>query len=35
VHTRLDQGNAPWAEYEASRAALGSAMKKLGFEKKR
>ena len=35
VHTRLDQGNAPWAEYEGSRTALGAAMKKLGFEKKR
>jgi bifunctional non-homologous end joining protein LigD len=31
VHNRLDQGNAPWADYEKSRAALGSAMKKLGF----
>lgn len=35
VHTRLDEGNAPWADYEASRATLGGAMKKLGFEKKR
>jgi bifunctional non-homologous end joining protein LigD len=34
VHTRLDQGNAPWADYEESRVALGAAMKKLGFEKK-
>jgi bifunctional non-homologous end joining protein LigD len=35
VHTRLDQGNAPWDAYEKSRVALGAAMKKLGFEKKR
>jgi bifunctional non-homologous end joining protein LigD len=35
VHTRLDQGNAPWADYEKSRCTLGAAMKKLGFEKKR
>jgi bifunctional non-homologous end joining protein LigD len=32
VHTRLDAGNEPWAEYEASRATLAAAMKKLGFE---
>ena len=32
VHQRLDQGNAPWAEYEGSRVALAAAMKKLGFE---
>jgi bifunctional non-homologous end joining protein LigD len=32
VHSRLDQGNAPWADYEASRTSLGAAMKKLGFE---
>jgi bifunctional non-homologous end joining protein LigD len=31
VHNRLDQGNAPWDDYEASRAALAPAMKKLGF----
>jgi bifunctional non-homologous end joining protein LigD len=31
VHSRLDQGNAPWADYESSRATLGPAMKKLGF----
>jgi bifunctional non-homologous end joining protein LigD len=30
--SRLDQGNAPWADYEASRTTLGAAMKKLGFE---
>lgn len=33
VHARLDQGNAPWADYEASRASLGAAMKKLGFQR--
>lgn len=33
VHTRLDQGNAPWADYEASRAPLAAAMKKLGFRR--
>ena len=33
VHTRLDQGNAPWSEYEASRATLASAMKALGFKR--
>jgi bifunctional non-homologous end joining protein LigD len=32
VHTRLDAGNEPWADYEASRATLPAAMKKLGFE---
>jgi bifunctional non-homologous end joining protein LigD len=32
VHERLDEGNAPWADYEKSRATLASAMKKLGFE---
>jgi bifunctional non-homologous end joining protein LigD len=32
VHSRLDQGNAPWADYEASRITLEAAMKKLGFE---
>ena len=31
VHERLDQGNAPWQDYEASRSALGPAMKLLGF----
>jgi len=33
VHTRLDQGNDPWSEYEASRASLASAMKALGFKR--
>lgn len=32
VHTRLDQANEPWADYEASRVVLGPAMKKLGFK---
>jgi bifunctional non-homologous end joining protein LigD len=32
VHTRLDQGNTPWGDYEKSRVALGAAMKKLGFK---
>jgi bifunctional non-homologous end joining protein LigD len=31
VHTRLDEGNVPWDDYEKSRATLGGAMKKLGF----
>jgi bifunctional non-homologous end joining protein LigD len=31
AHTRLDQGNEPWADYAKSAAALGRAMKKLGF----
>ena len=31
VHERLQQGNAPWQDYEASRAPLGAAMKLLGF----
>ncbi|MEJ8837915.1 DNA ligase D [Ramlibacter sp. AN1133] len=33
AHQRLDQGNEPWADYEASRVTLQAAMKKLGFEK--
>ncbi len=35
IHTRLDQGNAPWAHYAASQQALGPAMKTLGFKPKR
>jgi bifunctional non-homologous end joining protein LigD len=31
AHTRLDQGNAPWAAYAKSARALGPAMKRLGF----
>jgi bifunctional non-homologous end joining protein LigD len=34
VHSRLDQGNAPWDGYESSRAALAAAMKTLGFRKR-
>jgi bifunctional non-homologous end joining protein LigD len=33
VHTRLDQGNAPWQDYEGSRSTLGPAMKALGFRR--
>ncbi|TFY99024.1 DNA ligase D [Ramlibacter humi] len=32
VHQRLDEGNEPWADYGRSAAALGAAMKKLGFQ---
>ncbi|HXD41326.1 MAG TPA: DNA ligase D [Ramlibacter sp.] len=32
VHTRLDEGNGPWKDYEASRASLAAAMKALGFK---
>jgi bifunctional non-homologous end joining protein LigD len=32
AHTRLEQGNAPWRHYEASRHALVPAMKALGFQ---
>jgi bifunctional non-homologous end joining protein LigD len=31
VHTRLDEGNAPWADYEKSATTLTKAMKALGF----
>jgi len=30
AHTRLDQGNEPWASYTKSAASLTAAMKKLG-----
>jgi bifunctional non-homologous end joining protein LigD len=33
IHTRLDAGNAPWADYEASRKGLAVAMKALGFKR--
>ncbi len=33
VPERLAQGNTPWQDYEASRVALGPAMKLLGFER--
>ncbi len=32
AHTRLDQGNAPWAAYKKSAKSLVGAMKMLGFE---
>ncbi|HEX2547593.1 MAG TPA: DNA ligase D, partial [Ramlibacter sp.] len=32
IHSRLDQGNAPWDDYEKSRVTLKDAMKRLGFE---
>jgi bifunctional non-homologous end joining protein LigD len=31
VHTRLDEGNAPWADYDKSAVTLTKAMKALGF----
>ena len=33
VHTRLDEGNKPWQDYDSSRNALPSAMKALGFRR--
>lgn len=33
VHSRLDEGNGPWDDYEASRTALAAAMKALGFRR--
>ena len=33
VHERLDEGNAPWADYEKSRTTLGAAMNKQGFRR--
>jgi bifunctional non-homologous end joining protein LigD len=33
AHQRLDQGNAPWADYSASRATLALAMKRIGFKR--
>lgn len=32
VHTRLDEGNAPWAGYAKGARSLTAAMKKLGFK---
>ncbi|QOY96266.1 DNA ligase D [Massilia sp. UMI-21] len=32
VHTRLDQGNAPWAGYARAAKGLSKAMKLLGFD---
>jgi bifunctional non-homologous end joining protein LigD len=31
IHTRLDQGNAPWHDYDASAQNITAAMKILGF----
>jgi len=31
VHTRLDEGNAPWADYDKSATTLTKAMKALGY----
>ncbi|MEZ0306687.1 MAG: ATP-dependent DNA ligase, partial [Ramlibacter sp.] len=33
VHSRLDEGNDPWADYESSRVVLGRAMKAMGFKR--
>ncbi len=33
VHQRLDEGNGPWSDYEASRNALAAPMKALGFRR--
>ncbi|MEO7391118.1 MAG: ATP-dependent DNA ligase, partial [Ramlibacter sp.] len=35
VHSRMDEGNSPWAGYESSRQGLTAAMKALGFRKAR
>jgi len=32
IHSRLDKGNAPWADYEASRQSILPAMKAIGFK---
>ncbi len=32
AHTRLDEGNAPWADYDKSAVTLTKAMKALGFK---
>ncbi|MCS0584272.1 DNA ligase D [Massilia pinisoli] len=32
VHTRLDEGNAPWADYDKSATTLTKAMKALGYK---
>jgi len=32
VHARLDEGNAPWADYDKSATTLTQAMKTLGFK---
>ncbi len=33
LHQRLDEGNDPWAGYEANRTHFGAAMKALGFKR--
>jgi bifunctional non-homologous end joining protein LigD len=33
VHSRLNEGNAPWSEYASSHASLAKSMKTLGFER--
>jgi bifunctional non-homologous end joining protein LigD len=35
VQDRLDEGNAPWAEYADKAATLTKAMKTLGFKPKK
>ncbi|HEX8605691.1 MAG TPA: DNA primase small subunit domain-containing protein, partial [Pseudoduganella sp.] len=32
VHTRLDHGNTPWADYAKSAATITKAMKQLGYK---
>ena len=33
VHTRLDEGNQPWGDYESDRVTLANAMRTLGFKR--
>ncbi|MEP6823522.1 MAG: DNA ligase D [Ramlibacter sp.] len=33
VHSRLDEGNAPWSDYAGSAAPLAAAMNALGFQR--
>ncbi|SOD41419.1 ATP-dependent DNA ligase LigD phosphoesterase module /ATP-dependent DNA ligase LigD polymerase module [Nitrosovibrio sp. Nv4] len=32
IHERLDKGNDPWSDYEATKQSIVPAMKKLGFK---
>ena len=32
IHERLDKGNSPWVEYEATRQSIAPAMKMLGYK---
>ncbi|WON73374.1 DNA ligase D [Nitrosospira sp. Is2] len=32
IHERLDKGNSPWADYEATRQSIAPAMKTLGYK---